>query len=146
MAGINNVTLIGRLTRDPEIRKTQSGQSVCTFTIAVDRVPAKDGTETADFPACVAWSKTAEILAQYAHKGSLIGVAGSIQTRNYEDKDGRKVYVTEVNARQIQLLDSRQESTGQDYMRTGNSWTKDEISREIHETETLSEEGDVLPF
>ena len=62
MAGINNTILVGRLTRDPELRKTQSGQSVCSFTVAVDRIPGKDGTEGADFPSCVAWGKTAEIL------------------------------------------------------------------------------------
>lgn len=146
MAGINQVTLIGRITKDPELRKTGDGQSVTSFNIAIDRAPAKDGTKTADFPAITAWGKTAEIVAQYTRKGSQVGVSGRIQTRSYDDRDGRKVYVTEVVANQIQLLDSKPESGGQDYMRTGNSWSKDDISKEIRETETVNEEGDVLPF
>ena len=108
MAAINNVTLVGRLTRDPELRKTQTGQSVCSITLAIDRPKGKDGTEAADFPSVVAWGKTAEILDQYAHKGSQIGVTGRLQTRSYDDKDGHKVYVTEVVANQIQLLGGSQ--------------------------------------
>ena len=107
---INNVVLVGRLTRDPEMRKTSSGISTCAFTLAVDRGRAKsaNGPE-ADFISCVAWRQTAELLCSYMHKGSLIGVEGRIQTRNYDDPNtpGKKVYVTEVVCDSIQFLESK---------------------------------------
>ena len=84
---INRVILVGRLTRDPELRSTQSGRSVVSFTLTVDRRKSRDADPnmpTADFISCVAWSQTAELLSQYTHKGSQIGVEGRIQTRNYE--------------------------------------------------------------
>ena len=145
MAGINNTILVGRLTRDPELRKTQTGQSVCTFTVAVDRMPAKDGTEAADFPSCVAWGKTAEILSQYGSKGSQVGVRGRLQTRSYEDKDGRKVYVTEVVADQVQLLGggSQTERSSGDYMTGGgSSLYKDDLTGDA----LRDPESDDLPF
>ena len=145
MAGINNTILVGRLTRDPELRKTQTGQSVCTFTVAVDRMPGKDGTEGADFPSCVAWGKTAEILKTYAAKGSQIAVRGRLQTRSYEDKDGRKVYVTEVVADQVQLLGggSQTERSSGDYMTGGgSSLYKDDLTGDA----LRDSESDDLPF
>ncbi len=83
---INRVVLVGRLTKDPELRRTQSGTSVVSYTIAVNRRSAQPGQPDADFINCVAWNKTAELMAQYLHKGSLIGVEGRIQTRNYENQ------------------------------------------------------------
>ena len=142
---MNSVVLIGRLTRDPELRKTQSGQSVCTFTVAVDRIPGKDGTEGADFPSCVAWGKTAEILTTYAAKGSQIAIRGRLQTRSYEDKEGRKVYVTEVVADQIQLLGggSQTERSSGDYMTGGgSSLYKDDLTGDA----LRDPESDDLPF
>jgi single-strand DNA-binding protein len=112
---INRVVLVGRLTRDPEIRAAgNSGSNVCSFTLAVDNRFNKtsDGQKTADFIPCVVWNRPAEVLAQYARKGSLIGVEGRIQTRNYENKDGNKVYVTEVLCENIQLLESKNSSSG----------------------------------
>lgn len=109
---INRVVLVGRLTRDVEVRKTQSGLSVASFTVAVDnRRRGQDGTtqNTADFINCVAWRQSADFLGQYARKGAMIGVDGRIQTRNY-DRDGQKVYVTEVVADTVQLLESRAQS------------------------------------
>ena len=109
---INRVVLVGRLTRDVEVRKTQSGMSVASFTVAVDnRRRGQDGTtqNTADFINCVAWRQSADFLGQYARKGAMIGVDGRIQTRNY-DRDGQKVYVTEVVADTVQLLESRAQS------------------------------------
>lgn len=100
---INRVMLIGNVTRDFELRKTQSGISNATFSIAVNRPRAQDGTQNADYPQIVAWRKTAEICAQYLHKGSKVAVEGRIQTRSY-DKDGHKVYVTEVVADTVQFL------------------------------------------
>ncbi len=109
---INRVVLVGRLTRDVEVRKTQSGLSVASFTVACDnRRRQQDGTSqnTADFINCVAWRQSADFLGQYARKGALIGVDGKIQTRSY-DRDGQKVYVTEVVADTVQLLESRSQS------------------------------------
>lgn len=113
MAGINNVVLVGRLTKDVNLRSTQNGMMVGTFTLAVDRTTKdQNGNRQADFIPCVIWntkySKKAENLATYAHKGSLIGITGAIQTRNYDNKDGQRVYVTEVMCHDFKLLESRQ--------------------------------------
>jgi single-strand DNA-binding protein len=92
---------IGRATKDIELRKTQSGKSVASFTLAVRR--DKDNT---DWIPCIAWNKTAELLSQYVHKGNRIGVSGRIQTRNYES-NGQRVYVTEVVADEIEFLENK---------------------------------------
>ena len=105
---VNRVVLVGRLTKDPMIRKTQTGKSVLSYTVAVNRRYAQN--EQADFINCVAWEKTAEIIGQYARKGSLISVEGRIQSRSYDDKDGKRVYVTEVFSESIQLLDSKSDN------------------------------------
>lgn len=104
---INRAVLNGRLTRDPDIRQTQSGLATASFTLAVDRSfkDEQTGKREADFINCVAWRKTAEILQQYTHKGSKIGLTGRIQTRNYQNKQGQTIYVTEVVADEIDLLD-----------------------------------------
>ena len=110
---INRVVLVGRLTRDVEVRKTASGLSVATFTVACDRRMARgqDGNnqQSADFISCVAWRQAADFLGSYAHKGALVGVEGRIQTRNY-DRDGQKVYVTEVVCDTVNLLESKSQS------------------------------------
>lgn len=111
---INNTVLVGRLTKDPDIRYTQSGVAVVSFTLAVDRrFKNQQGERETDFIMCVAWRKTAEIIGQYCHKGSQIGVEGSIQTRNYENQQGQRIYVTEVNVENITLLDSKKDTQGQ---------------------------------
>jgi len=106
---INRVVLVGRLTKDVEVRKTGTGLSVASFTVACDRRQSRDsqGQNTADFINCVAWRGTADFLGQYARKGALVGVEGRIQTRNYDGQDGRKVYVTEVVCDNVQLLESK---------------------------------------
>lgn len=104
--GMNNVVLVGRLTRDPELRTTGNGTSVTAFTLAVDRQYGKD--KQADFISCVAWKKNAEFVQQYGSKGRMVGLTGSIHTRHYTGKDGREVYVTEVWANSVSFLDSRQ--------------------------------------
>ena len=91
---MNKVILIGRLTKDPEIRYTQNNTPVCSFTLAVDRRFSKD--KQADFINCQAWQKTAEFISKYFQKGSMIAVVGSIQTRTWEDNEGKKRYITEV--------------------------------------------------
>lgn len=105
---INNVTLVGRLTRDIELKKTQSNTSVTGFTLAVNRPFSKENETQADFISCVAWEKQAEVLNDYAHKGSLIGVVGRIQVRAYE-ADGITRNITEVVAQSVQLLEPKKE-------------------------------------
>lgn len=105
---MNRVTIVGRLTRDPDLRYTPNGVAVANFTVASNR-PFKNqqGEQEADFINCVAWRKPAENLSNYMKKGGLIGVDGRIQTRSYDGQDGKKVYVTEVLAENIQFLESR---------------------------------------
>lgn len=110
---INRVALTGRLTKDIDLKQTQSGTAVTQFTLAVSRqYKAKGQERQADFIECVAWRKTAEVLANYTHKGSLIGVDGRIQTRSYENRDGQRVYVTEVVIDNLSFLDSRNSEQG----------------------------------
>lgn len=105
---INNVVLVGRLTRDPELKYTANGTATATFSLAVNRnFTNKSGNREADFINCVIWRKSAETLANYARKGTLLGVTGRIQTRSYENQQGQRVYVTEVVADNFQLLESR---------------------------------------
>ena len=105
---MNNVSLVGRLTKDPELRTISTGNTTCSFTIAINRTFANsNGEREADFINCVVWGKQAENFAKFCTKGSLIGVTGRIQTRNYDAQDGRKVYVTEVVATNIQFLSNK---------------------------------------
>ena len=117
---INNVTLVGRMTRDAELRYTPQNQAVATFTLAVNR-PFKNqnGDREAEFINCVIWRQQAENLANWAKKGALIGITGRIQTRNYENQQGQRVYVTEVVAENFQLLESQKERDNQPQV---NSW------------------------
>ncbi len=108
---LNKVILIGRTTRDVDFRRTSSGTAVANFTLAIDnRYVLKDGKPTTDFINCVAWDKTAEIMDRYVKKGTLISVEGRIQTRDYENKDGNKVYVTEVVCTNMIMLGSKSTS------------------------------------
>lgn len=104
---INRVVLVGRLTKEPELRTTPSGAKVCQYTLAVNRTRKADGQQEADFINCVSWNKTAELMNQYLSKGALIGIEGRIQTRSYDDNTGRKVYVTEVLTDSVQFLESK---------------------------------------
>lgn len=105
---INSVALNGRLTRDVDLRYTTSGIAVGQFTLAVDRrFKSKSGNRETDFISCQIWRKSAENLANYAHKGSLIGIEGRIQTRTYDNKQGQKIYVTEVIAENFSLLEPK---------------------------------------
>lgn len=102
MQDINSTVLIGRITKDIEVRKTQSGKSVAQFTLAVSRRGKDAG---ADFINCVAWEKAADVLAQYGHKGDRIGIVGRIATRSYDDKySNKKVFVTEIMVDQFEFL------------------------------------------
>lgn len=111
---INRVVLVGRLTKDVEVRRTNSGLSVASFTVACDRRFARSqnndpNQQTADFINCIAWRQTADFLGQYARKGAMVGVEGRIQTRSY-DRDGQRIYVTEVQCDSVQLLESKSQS------------------------------------
>jgi single-strand DNA-binding protein len=102
---MNNVQLIGRLTRDPETRYTAGQMAVCTFTIAIDR-QKKDGEKKADFPRITVFGKQAESVGQYLKKGRLVGVQGSISTGSYQDKNGATVYTTDIIADRVEYLDN----------------------------------------
>jgi single-strand DNA-binding protein len=100
---MNSINLVGRMTKTPELRYSKEGTPVTTFTIAVNRMKKDE----ADFLNCVSFKKTAENIANFTDKGSLIAVSGSIQTRNYENNEGKRVYVTEIIANQVTFLDSK---------------------------------------
>lgn len=105
---MNRVVLVGRLTKDPELRYTPNGVAVATFTLAVNRsFTNQQGEREADFINCVIWRKPAENVANFLKKGSLAGVDGRIQTRSYEGQDGKRVYVTEVLAETVQFLEPK---------------------------------------
>ena len=111
---INNVVLVGRMTRDAELRYTPQNQAIATFTLAVNRnFKNQSGEREADFINVVIWRQQAENLANWAKKGALIGITGRIQTRNYDNQQGQRVYVTEVVADNFQLLESRASREGQ---------------------------------
>lgn len=108
----NKVILGGRVTADPELKATNSGIYVTSFTVAVNRKYSAEGDQQADFINCVAWRKTAEFVTNYFRKGSSICVVGSIQTRSWTDQNGQKRYATEVVADEVQFVDSKNENSG----------------------------------
>jgi len=116
---LNKVILIGRLVKDPEVKATQSQISVCSFTLAVDRkFKNADGERQADFLNCVAWRQQAELLGKYFQKGYRVGIVGNLQSRSYDDANGKKVYVTEVIVDEIEFVESKKEqrnAQGQTY-------------------------------
>lgn len=108
---LNSVVLVGRLTKDPELRYTPSNQAVATFTLAVNRnFKSQNGEREADFINCVIWRQPAENLATWVKKGALIGITGRIQTRSYENQQGQRIYVTEVVAENFRLLEFNNQS------------------------------------
>ena len=107
---MNHFVAIGRLTRDPEVRYTQSGKACAKFTLAIDRRKSADGKQQADFVSCVAWEKTAEIIGNNCTKGKKIAVEGRIQTRSYDANDGSKRYVTEVVVNSMEFCESRRDT------------------------------------
>ena len=111
---INNVTLVGRLTKDVELKYTPSNVANVSFTLAVNRTfKNANGEREADFINCVIWRQAAENFANWVKKGALIGITGRIQTRNYENQQGQRVYITEVIAENFQMLESRNQQQGQ---------------------------------
>ena len=144
---MNKVILIGRLTRDPELRTTPTGRNVCQFSIAVNRTYTNaSGEREADFINCVVWDKQAENLAKYQKKGNQIAVEGRIQTRNYDDKDGKRVYVTEVLVTNVSFLDAKGSgNSGFNNLPEPPIVSEDrEVSNDAISNETVSVEND--PF
>ena len=110
---MNKCHIIGRMTKDPEVRYTQGGTPVATFTLAVDRRVAKDKDKEADFIPCVVWGKMADgVVKNYCHKGKQVAVEGRIQVRSYDAKDGTKRYVTEVIVNELELLGGKNDGAG----------------------------------
>ena len=124
---MNKAILIGRLTRDPELRYTSTGRAVCQFSIAVNRTYTnQQGQRETDFINIVVWDKQAENLAKYVTKGRLVAVDGRIQTRNYDNNEGKKVYVTEVLANSVQFLESKGTTSSAPMMEADNSFMASE--------------------
>ena len=140
---INRVVLTGHLTKDPELKVTQSGLSVVQFVIGVQRQFArKDGEREADFISCVAWRKTAENIAKYFKKGQLIGIDGRVQTRSYDDKNGQRVYVTEVVVDNFAFLSSQKGQGNQNPSQRPNATAQDPFAG----TGSVDITDDDLPF
>lgn len=107
---LNKVILLGRFTRDPELKSTPQGVSTCSFALAVDRNFTREGEERkADFINCVAWRSTAEFISKYFRKGSMVAIEGSIQTRSWDDNEGKKRYATDVVVSQIYFAESKKD-------------------------------------
>ena len=107
---LNHITLMGRLTKEPELRTTQSGVNVASFTVAVDRDYQSGGEKQTDFIECVAWRGTGEFVSKYFHKGSMIVVSGKLQSRKWQDREGNNRVNWEVNADSVYFGDSRKDS------------------------------------
>ena len=115
---MNKVILVGRFTRDPDLRTTTTGKSVATFSLAVDRRYKQEGQPTADFFNIVAWGRQAEVICQYLGKGRQIALTGRLQTRSYDGKDGVKRYVTEVVLEDFDFIGSKNDGGGSGYNQT----------------------------
>ena len=121
---INKVVLVGRITKDPELRKTLSGISTTRFTLACNRRFAKDGQQQADFISCVAWRQSADFMANYVKKGALLGVEGSIQTGTYQDKNGRNTYTTDVVCERVQIIEQKRD-VNHNYSSVNDGYSQD---------------------
>ena len=155
---INSVVLVGRLTKDIELRKTSSNISTCTFTLACNRrySSGNNNQPTADFINCVAWRQSADFLAQYASKGAVVGVEGRITTRNYESQNG-KVYVTEVTCDSVQLIGGNKTASNNSAVSNATtnrtytpaaeaSFSGNDVDDDFSNTPSLDISSDDLPF
>ena len=143
---LNSICLVGRLTKDVELRYTPSNVAVATFTLAVNRTfKNENGEREADFINCVMWRQQAENLANWAKKGALIGIIGRIQTRSYDNQQGQRVYVTEVVAETFQLLESKAQQGNQTQQRQQTQQQTPDFSRSAS-TNPLDISDDDLPF
>lgn len=137
---INNVVLVGRLTRDPELRYTPSNVAVATFSLAVNRnFKNQAGDYEADFISCIMWRQQAENFANWLKKGALVGITGHIQTRSYDNQQGQRVYVTEVVAESFQLLEKKDNAANHASM-------ENQIPPRFEKTNPMDISDDNLPF
>lgn len=142
---LNCAVIMGCLTADPELKTTNSGLSVLSFCVAVDRRYQKDGEKQADFLSVVAWRQTAEFICKYFRKGQMIAVQGSIQTRNYEDKNGNKRTAVEIVADNVSFCGSKSESDGQQTQNTQNA-QRPSVNVSADDFTPLDTYDDGLPF
>ena len=151
---INNVVLTGRLTKDADLRYTGTGTAIASFSLAVDRqFKSANGEKETDFINVVAWRKTAETLANFTRKGSLIGIQGRIQTRNYENSEGKRIYVTEVVAESFTFLESKKQSDSNGssnqsttYQGNGNNRTQAQNDPFLNSGQEVSIDDFEMPF
>lgn len=141
---INNVTLTGRLTKDCDLKYTGNGNAVASFSLAVNRSFKRDGEPEADFINCVVWNKTAEALANYTVKGSLIGVTGSIQTRNYENQQRQRVYVTEVLVQKLVFLETQKNNSGDTQSNQQTNTHNDNLNQNWQENTSQNQKNDPI--
>lgn len=139
---LNRVALVGRLTRDPELRRTGSGKAVTSFNLAVERNFKSDDQE-ADFINCVCWGKIAENTERYCSKGSMVSVDGRIQTRKYDNNQGQKVYVTEVIADSVQFISTRNNNTATAAQAHVNNYVPNEPIQQFEDEGLIMEEDDI---
>jgi len=120
---LNRVVLVGRMVRDPELRRTSNGTPVTSFTLAMNRkVTSQNGERQADFVPCTVWNKAAESAAQYCSKGSLVGIDGRLQSRSYQDNNGNNRTVVEVVCESVQFLDTKKDTQGQTSQQNNNKY------------------------
>ena len=145
---INNIMLVGRLTKDADLRYTSDGTATATFSLAVNRpFKSASGEREADFINCVIWRKNAENFANLTRKGSLVGITGRIQTRNYENKEGQRVYVTEVVAENFALLESKKDGASNGQTGQSNNRSSHQPSDPFNShSEPYDVSDDSLPF
>lgn len=145
---INRVVLVGRLVRDPELRRTTSGMSVASFTVAIDnRTKGPNGEKTTSFIPCTVWSQAAENVSRFTRKGSLVGIEGRLNQRSYETKDNRKVSVVEVICDSVQFLERKPED-GAPLIETNEYeyQPKNDVVAETNNVEGIDIAEDDLPF
>ena len=138
---MNKVTLVGRMAKDMELKQTNTGKAVGSFTVAVDRRFKRDGQPTADFFNVVAWNKPAELISQYLHKGDRIALNGRLQTRSYDAKDGSKRYITEVVLEEFDFIGSKN-----DHQQESKPQAKPNYQDNFGENFNMMVNDDDLPF
>ena len=148
MAGLslNQVLLMGNLTGEPELKQTPGGLSVCNFTLAVNRKFGKQGDQSVDFINVVAWRQSADYVGRYLHKGSAIYVRGQIQTRNYTNSQGQKVYITEILAEEVASIGNKSENSGNGNNYRSNDYAPTAYGGSNNGFEELGDSDSSLPF
>lgn len=146
---MNNVILIGRLTRDVDLRYTQSGTAVARFTVAIDR---HDKDNNADFPSCIAFGKTAELMSNYVRKGQRVALEGRIQTGSYTNSEGKTIYTTDIVASRVEFIESKQSNEGYTQPQQGYTQPRENVqpnysdNRSVNNGDFNNVKEDDLPF